>query len=115
MEPIVGCGPGDQPPRVKSTGTRTRPAAFCPFTIDGLKRHFLAAAMAARSRSRLRLDFSTDTSTTLPLASTSMIRITVPSMPARTAAGGYRGGGMVFGEVSAGARVGACGAEIGHD
>src|SRR3546814_18676790 len=89
MELVVGRLPDDQPPSVKSTGTRTRPAAFCPFTTDGLKRHFLAAAIAARSRSRLRLDLSTDTSTTLPLASTSMIRITVPSMTARTADGGY--------------------------
>src|SRR3546814_6585644 len=75
-------------------------AACCPFTTDGLKRHFLAAAIAARSRSRLRLDLSTDTSTTLPLASTSMIRITVPSMPARTADGGYLGGFMFFDEIS---------------
>src|SRR3546814_5112973 len=58
------------------------------------------SAIAARSRSRLRLDLSTDTSTTLPLASTSMIRITVPSMPARTAAGGYLGGFMFFDEIS---------------
>src|SRR3546814_5294295 len=75
MELVVGRLPDDQPPSGKSTGTRTRPAAFCPFTTDGSKRHFLAAAIAARSRSRLRLDLSTDTSTTLPLASTSMIRI----------------------------------------
>src|SRR3546814_7430161 len=43
---------------------------------------------------------SSDLSTTLPLASTSMIRITVPSMPARTAAGGYLGGFMFFDEIS---------------
>src|SRR3546814_11410958 len=100
MELVVGRLPDDQPPSGKSTGTRTRPAAFCPFTTDGLKRHFLAAAIAARSRSRLRLDLSTDTSTTLPLASTSMIRITVPSMPARTAEGGDRGGFMFFDEIN---------------
>src|SRR3546814_20688550 len=96
MELVVGRLPDYQPPSVKSTGTRTRPAAFCPFTTDGLKRHFLAAAIAARSRSRLRLDLSTDPSPTLPLASTSMNRITVPSMPARTAAGRYLGGFIFF-------------------
>ena len=50
--------------------------------------HLRAACIAARSRSRLRLDFSTDTLVTLPLASTSMTRITVPWICARRAAGG---------------------------
>src|SRR5687767_4227390 len=95
---------------LKSTGTRTRPAAFWPFTTDGLKRHLRAASIAARSRSRLRLDFSTDTLVTLPLGSTSMIRMTVPSIPARAAAGGYLGGFMFFDEISTLAPMSATGA-----
>src|SRR3546814_4329936 len=40
------------------------------------------------------------TATTLRLASSSMIRITVPSMPARTADGGYLVGCLFFDEIS---------------
>src|SRR5690606_9250560 len=90
----------DQPPRLKSTGTRTRPAAGWPLTIEGLNRQRRAACIAARSRSRLRLDFSTDTLVTLPFASTSTTRITVPWMPARRADGGYCGGFMFLEEMS---------------
>src|SRR5690606_7591293 len=73
---------------LKSTGTRTRLATATPFSVAGLKRHFRAAWTAARSRSRLRLERSTSTSSTFPWASMLMTRITVPSIPARSALGG---------------------------
>src|SRR3546814_646093 len=60
----------------------------------------VAAAQGGWSRWGLRLDLSTDTPRTWPLAASSMIRITGPSMPARTAAGGYLGGFMFFDEIS---------------